>query len=126
MTSSLFWSHLQFPPLSSPPISSSLSPLLWHLAYPPTPLLPLLWPFSGFPLLTIIWPHLLHSTLYNQVRYLVKHGPTLDAINTCDTTYGRSALCQCVFVEDTRWAVGLAYILVENGAKVHVRDNNGQ
>ena len=58
---------------------------------------------------------------FQQVRFLVRFG---HGVNKRDAD-GRTPLINCAFVDDERWAVGLARTLIESGARVGLTDRAG-
>lgn len=58
---------------------------------------------------------------FQQVRFLVRFGHSVDKRDEA----GRTPLINSAFVEDERWAVGLARNLIESGARVGVTDRAG-
>ena len=60
--------------------------------------------------------------LFKQVRYLIALGAR---VNQRDG-HGRTSLMNVAMIKDARWGVGLARLLLEKGAKPHLRDAKGR
>ena len=79
---------------------------------------------TGRPFFTLIEPTInsaIQKGFFKQIRFLVQFGAD---INEKDSQR-RTPLMNCALVEEDKWGVGLARILVEKGAAIGHRDTHG-
>lgn len=58
---------------------------------------------------------------FQQIRFLIDQGADVNAKDKS----GRTALVLCTLVSNIRWSVGLARLLIENGARISGSDSRG-